>query len=634
MATKILRGGGVLGCAMFALLGLSSLAHAAIVNYQTTFNDGSTKPAHMALMSANGVDMYVPQLNDLAIAHYKWNFALQTLTFTSLYQEGSLSGGKTIGGLNRPWQVSLSPDQRHLYVISIDSAANPTDANTLALFERDTASGTLLFKAAYANNVGGITGIATPTPTAMTLSADGSSLYIVNQTEQTLTVFRVAEDTGQLAFVNSLKHGTKSDGLVEPSAVVATPDGRFVYVTDASANLIAIYARDAVTDALTLKSTFALDGLPSNMIASRDGAFLYISLADKNGIATIARDTTSGALKLVATTLNNANGISALVNPYALTLSPDGTKLIVGMLANNALVVFRRQPVTGALTFIEEHVGPELKGVFGTVFTPQGDNLMTVGTEPSIGVYSVTQLAQDDIAFVVLDPTATDYPAQQIDVLNNDKGTASGALQTIVSFDATTAHGAVIEKVSEKLIYHSKTNYTGIDTFNYTMQDGAGNSDFASVTVYVDTPPVAVDDRAAVAAGESITIDVVANDTDENYSTPGFNDQLRVVAVGSPGKQGGSITIIDSGQSVTYTAPTAYAGEDAFTYTIDDGKGGRATATVRVNVTTKLVTVQQQEPDIPAAQNQHKTGGTLDVLAVFALIFALTPRVLRRRNKT
>ncbi|MBI3774215.1 MAG: beta-propeller fold lactonase family protein [Gammaproteobacteria bacterium] len=628
MATKILRRGGVLGCAVFALLGLSSLAHSTIVSYHETFNDGSTKSAHMALMSANGVDMYVPQIHDLAIAHYQWNAAQQKLAFTSIYQEGSMSDGKTMVGLVNPWQVMLSPDQRHLYVISHDTGTNPLDTNKLALFERDTANGELVFEAAYANNMGGITGIAAPT--AMTLSPDGRSLYVVSATEQVLTIFHIDGDTGQLVFMDSLKHGTKPDGLVEPSAVIVTPDGRFVYVTDAGSNLVAIYAHDAVTDALTLKSTFTLDGLPSNMIASRDGAFLYILLADKNGVATIARDVIGGTLKLVATVFNGTQNMTALMDPYALTLSPDDTKLIVGARANNSLVVFRRQPVTGLLTFIEEHVAPELKGVFGNVFTPQGSHLMTVGTEPSIGIYTVDQLAQDDIAFVVRDPSSTE--TQEIDVLKNDIGTASDASLTIISFDPTTAHGAVIEKVNEKLTYRPTTNYTGIDTFNYRMRNAAGRTDFASVTVYVDTPPVAMDDHASVAAGGSITISVLANDTDVNFAIPGFNDELRVIAVEFSSNQGGTITIVDSGQSVTYTAPISYTGEDVFTYTIDDGKGGRATATVFINVTTGTVTPLQPVPDIAIVEKKHKNGGSLDMFALLSLLLAFAPRVLCRRK--
>ncbi len=657
MAIKILRRGSVPGCVVrclrgcmvFALLGLPLVTHAAIVNYQSTFEKGckypeicNSKAAHMAVWSANGADLYVPQAGDRSISHYVWvsddkqEKIFAPATDALVYFEGAKIGGKAITGLNSPWQLILSSDrdQRHLYVISRDTGTDSTDLNTLALFDRNPANGALTFNTAYANNIGGITGIAAPT--AMSMSADGRNLNIVSETEQTLSVFRVDAVTGQLAFVQSFKHGTNPDGLAAPSAVHTTLDGSFVYVTDGAANLVAIYARDSITGVLTIKSTVALDGSPNNMIASRDGAFLYISLVDKNSIATLLRDITTGALSLVTTLSNNTNALTALVNPYSLTLSPDDSKLIVGTLGNNSLVVLRRQLITGVLTLIEEHVGPELNGVFGNVFTPQGGNLMTVGAEPGIGLYAITTndlrvtvtppatlpaqgqtatyqyeikevsgigatklalsaripdgldiipatpsqgacaqasqmlscefgvinangsivlklaltpqqaapmrfevsvfaeqndiqpgnntvrvslpyvapVAQDDEVIFVVDPNNAGL-SQEIDVLANDSGATSGALLTIVSFDAASAHGAVIEKVNEKLIYHSKTNYTGIDTFKYTMQDGAGNKAApATVTVYVDTPPVAVDDHVSVAVGDSITILVLANDTE------------------------------------------------------------------------------------------------------------------------
>ena len=729
--------------------------------HQSTFNADSSKPAHMAVLSADGVDMYVPQLNDRSIAHYKWDAAQQKIISTpdsSNYHEGAPSGDKTIAGLNDPWQVILSPDQRHVYVISRATGTKLMDTNTLALFERNTTNGELVFKAAYANNVGGITGIAAPT--AMTLSTDGRSLYVVSETEQTLAVFRVDTVSGQLAFENSLKHGTTPDGLVQPSTVVVMPDGRFAYITDAHDKLVAIYARDTSDThrgALTLISTFALDGLPLNMIASRDGAFLYISLFE-GAIATLARNTMTGALSLTSTITNNTKGITALVNPYTLALSPDETKLLAGNIIPSSLVVFRRQPVTGELTFIEEHVTPELKGLMGTVFTAQGSHAMSVGTEAGIGIYNVatnnmqvtvkppstvpalggnaiyhyeikdvsrssgatnltltasipegldilsampsqgtckqankvlscefggidfktsvildlaltpkqaasvvfavhvlaeqvdTQpgnnvvrvslpyvapVARDDVAIVVLDPSTNEQlkmSAQEIDVLANDSGSVTGEPLTIVQVDAISPHGT-IKLVNGKLVYQPKIGYTGIDIFKYTMQDSSGNTAApATVTVYVNTPPLAVDDRASVVAGESITVLVLANDTDVNFASAGFNDQLRVVTVESPSASQGIVTILDGGLRVTYTAPNDYAGEDRFAYTIDDGKGGRATATVRVNVTTGVVNAQQHVADISVAKNERKKGGAVDTFTLLTLFLVIIPRILSRRN--
>src|SRR5690606_10028235 len=100
----------------------------------------------------------------------------------------------------------------------------------------------------------------------------------------------------------------------------------------------------------------------------------------------------------------------------------------------------------------------------------------------------------------------------------------------------------------------------------------------ANVTVDVapapNTPPVAIDDAALAATVGPVAIDVLANDSDAD------GDPLTVSAVTQP--TGGSVAI--SGTMVVYTASPGFVGIDRFTYTIEDGRGGSATANVAVTV--------------------------------------------------
>jgi outer membrane protein OmpA-like peptidoglycan-associated protein len=94
---------------------------------------------------------------------------------------------------------------------------------------------------------------------------------------------------------------------------------------------------------------------------------------------------------------------------------------------------------------------------------------------------------------------------------------------------------------------------------------------------YVNHPPVARDDTANVAENSSNNpIDVLANDSDPD------GDTLTVKSVSMPAH--GTATATASG--VTYTPAPDYLGQDSFTYTIDDGRGGTATATVHITVAT------------------------------------------------
>jgi hypothetical protein len=118
-------------------------------------------------------------------------------------------------------------------------------------------------------------------------------------------------------------------------------------------------------------------------------------------------------------------------------------------------------------------------------------------------------------------------------------------------------------------------------TVTLTVTDNAGASAVATTTASVmapggDTPPVAADDLATVRRfKESVTIPVLQNDLDAD------GDPLTILDVGAPSH--GSVTI--SGGTLVYRSSQRYVGPVTFAYTISDGRGGTATATVFVTVT-------------------------------------------------
>lgn len=87
-------------------------------------------------------------------------------------------------------------------------------------------------------------------------------------------------------------------------------------------------------------------------------------------------------------------------------------------------------------------------------------------------------------------------------------------------------------------------------------------------------PPVAVDDFVATSAGVAIGIDVLANDSDPDL------DPLSITNVSDPPH--GSAQI--NGGTLLYTPDAGFGGNDSFTYTIEDGRGGSVTAGVSVTV--------------------------------------------------
>jgi subtilisin family serine protease len=105
-----------------------------------------------------------------------------------------------------------------------------------------------------------------------------------------------------------------------------------------------------------------------------------------------------------------------------------------------------------------------------------------------------------------------------------------------------------------------------------------------------NSPPVATADSATTGEDVATTIAVLANDSDPN------GDPLSVASSTQPAH---GTAAINAGTTVTYTPAANWNGTDTFGYTVSDGRGGSASATVSVTVTPVN--------DPPVAANQAVT---------------------------
>ena len=179
---------------------------------------------------------------------------------------------------------------------------------------------------------------------------------------------------------------------------------------------------------------------------------------------------------------------------------------------------------------------------------------------------------------------AEDSGANAIDVLANDtRSPDAGETLTVTAVTQGTNGTVAITGGGTGVSYTPNANFFGTDIFTYTISDGNGGTDTATVNVTVTNvnDPGRVDDAATVAEDSGANaIDVLANDT----TRPDTGETLTVTAV-TQGRNGtvaitagGTERDLHAGRR-TSSAPTA------FTYTISDGNGGTDTATVTVTVT-------------------------------------------------
>ncbi len=181
-----------------------------------------------------------------------------------------------------------------------------------------------------------------------------------------------------------------------------------------------------------------------------------------------------------------------------------------------------------------------------------------------------------------------------IGVLANDLSAAAQSL----AIDARPQHGRVrVNRKTGEITYTADRNFGGTDTFTYkvAMADGTPLGT-GTVSVRVNRP-TAADDWTDTDAGNSVAINVLANDTD-----PDGNEKLvhggAVALVARPAH--GRVTIDPNTNIVTYKPMAGFAGTDSFRYRVTDDAGASslpATVYVRVNrptATDDLITASMQ----------------------------------------
>jgi YD repeat-containing protein len=169
-------------------------------------------------------------------------------------------------------------------------------------------------------------------------------------------------------------------------------------------------------------------------------------------------------------------------------------------------------------------------------------------------------------------------------VLGNDTDPEQGPLS--ITSVTTPSHGTTTINAGQSITYATVGGNTSPDGFNYSIVDDHGNTAHATVSVTItgsNSAPVARDDQYGINDnGFPVTpqgqFDPRTNDTDAD------GDPLTIISV----TQGtyGNVGIVDNGTAVTYIYNTVVTSPlqqtDQFTYTISDGNGGTATATVAV----------------------------------------------------
>jgi len=181
----------------------------------------------------------------------------------------------------------------------------------------------------------------------------------------------------------------------------------------------------------------------------------------------------------------------------------------------------------------------------------------------TVGAVNDPPVAADDTASVPEDSVAA-----FIDVLAGDTD-PDGDTLFVAAASGNTAQNGTYSCTATGCTYTPPANYSGPDSFTYSVCDASNACDTGSVSITVtpvNDPPIAAPDSPSVAEDSNgNVIDVLGNDTDVEGGT------LTVTPASGTSAEGGSFECTASG--CTYTPPAGFVGTDTFTYQVCDESG-------------------------------------------------------------
>ncbi|WBG61713.1 retention module-containing protein [Pseudomonas citronellolis] len=322
-----------------------------------------------------------------------------------------------------------------------------------------------------------------------------------------------------------------------------------------------------------------------SIVIDANGHYSFTPDANYHGaVPQITYTTNTGASSTLDITVNSANDLPVAENANKTTLedTPVSGQVVASDVDGDALTYTLKPgsgPVNGTLVLDSSN------GKY--TYTPDhdynGNDSFTVvvgdgqgGTVESVVNITVTAVNDEPVTADNSNTTAEDTAVSgQVVASDVDKDPLTYTLKP----GSEPQHGTlVLDSSNGKYTYTPDHDYNGNDSFTVVVSDGQGGTveSVVSITVTaVNDAPIAHDDSATIDEDHSVTIDVLANDTDIDSSS---------LSVTGASASHGSVTINQDG-TLTYTPDANYGGSDTIVYTISDGDGGTSSASVTVGIT-------------------------------------------------
>ncbi|MCZ6635674.1 MAG: Ig-like domain-containing protein [bacterium] len=330
-------------------------------------------------------------------------------------------------------------------------------------------------------------------------------------------------------------------------------------------------------------SSFTEGNNSERTVLNADGSIHYRPLPDFLGIDTLQYtatdqdgDFTTGTVHIEVISINRAMDDSVLVR--------QGGRINIDVLKNDLFL--GESDVRVVWHGKGDHSERVVQNSDGTIhYRPQPAFLgrdqfaYTIlngrGTEVDSGLVWVEVVLLDQILIMANDSvTVVAGRGINIAVLDNDVH-LEGSVLTITGLRRSQFTQTVIVNRDGTIFYRAGATWHGTDFWRYNVVDVRGDSAAARGIIRViegQFDPIAVDDTLFVEPGVEQVLPVLQNDTQEG---------LRLVSVTPAGQ--GQVLVNAEGQ-VVYRPAADFAGEDDFTYVVENPSGEQAAGHVLVQV--------------------------------------------------
>jgi len=545
--------------------GNDSTLSGAVLSYALANNSNVSNGS--LIFNTNGSYVYTPSANSVDTDNFSYVVS-DNITGEMLTQDVTIY-------VSAVTDLTAVNDSLTVIEDSIDNTA------TVATNDKTISGGALSFT--LANDV---------TFGTLSFNNDGSYVYspaanyVGNETFSYVVTDSAANETATVDVVIT---------VTDVKDLTATNDTLSI-VEDSADNTGTVTSNDATSSGAVL--TYALSGNSNvsdgSLTFNTDGSYVYTPNANyvgEDNFSYVVSDGITGEMLTQDVTIY----VSAVTD---LTAVNDSLTVIEDSIDNTATVATNDKTISGgALSFTLAN-----DVTFGTLsFNNDGSYVYSpaanyVGNETFS--YVVTDAAANESATVDVVITVTDvndltakHDAVTVNensadnkstVADNDNTTSGASLSYQLTNELNVQHGTLTFGADGSFVYTPDVGYFGEDSFSYSVTDPLTGEVFTeTVTITVienNNAPIAVNDYANTVNNIPVTVDILANDTDDDMAK---NPLEKLTIVGAT-TQVGDVTW--DKELLTYTPAVGFSGTATIDYAIEDSQGAVAQAVVYIDV--------------------------------------------------